>query len=368
MVFITIDNGGSQIRVINNSEDRELTTYDKNIKILSEQTFRVKEGVNPYDVIRIVDAPSEDYKHLYAVGKGFGMYDGEEVHMNNQKYKSASLAWYQQMLVILATKAMEYAQKSYEPEVPVDFYLGTLIPAIEHSGDVDCAAEIKRKLAGSYEVEFPAMPVHNKVKFNLVENRIGVLPEGAVAITALRNEITSDDYSLIIDMGHITTDIIMEKGTQMIGHSIISSPNAGSTLLRLISNNLRQQGIIITEAEAVEALKTYKIRQGVKVVDISDAIDRAKHTFVSNYIGPDISSQIEISGVNAPRVQYVVPVGAVLGCPNPNTGKFDILDDIVATCALQNAEVKLLNQDLRLVNVSKTADFIDAVRKADTEQ
>lgn len=36
MVFITIDNGGSQIRVINNSEDRELTTYDKNIKILSE--------------------------------------------------------------------------------------------------------------------------------------------------------------------------------------------------------------------------------------------------------------------------------------------------------------------------------------------
>ena len=376
--IVTIDNGGSELRMIANTDGREVTTMEKDIAIIDRDIFRIKDNVDEYDVVDVISAPKEEYAKMYLTGRGFYMYDGVNITMNNQNKKANSLPWYQQVIIALATDAIKAARKNtnniemhedsegvVEVTIPnFDYVLTTLIPVREHSGEIDYVSKIKENLHGSYEVRFPVINSGiNTVKFNLSKDRIGVLPEGVVGLTSMRNIIEPNDYTLIIDMGHVTTDLAICKGMKLLGSSVVSSSFAGGTILKLVGNVIRNHGVTYTDDVAVEALETYKFRIGKKDIDISNEINHVKNVFVSNYIKEEILSQIELAGISASSIQYVVPIGAVLGMKNPMNGKYDILEGIIEECNLTNAEIKVLADDLRYVNINKAADFCDAFAK-----
>lgn len=392
---ITIDNGGSELRYtrggdfISGTDKRKINTMEKNIRIIERELFRVKDNIEGFDILDFIQAPREEYRNMYATGVGYFMYSGVDVIMNNQNKKSDSVEWYQQALIAIATDAMKHKIESLNKdvnkneEVPEDvkeaelqvaatsdeestyeYIVTTLLPVLEHSGSKDNVSKLKERLQGTYTVSFPALKEDiNTVTFNIEMDRIGVLPEGAVVMTALRNEVTPNDYTLIIDMGHVTTDYAIFKGTNLLGNSVVSSQFAGGTLLKLVMSAIRKNGINPTEEMALEALQTYKYRIGKKEIDITDEVNEAKKIFVNNYLKDEIYNQVELAGITVANIQNVVPLGAVLGTANPKTEKLDIVDLIIEELNLINSEVKVLDEDLRYVNISKASDFGDAFAK-----
>lgn len=366
---ITIDNGGSELRYIANSESRDIHTMEKSIRLLEKDGFRVKDNVEDYDIAEIVKAPKPEYNGMYATGVGYYMYDGMDISMSNQNKKTNTLAWYQQVLAAISIDAMKACKKEEakcDPDLDdatanFEYILTTLIPVHEHSGTTDYVSKLKDNLDGEYEVKFPAIKEGiNTVRFTLRKEHIGVLPEGVVTMTSLRNQVQPNDYTLIIDMGHVTTDLSLCKGINMIGNAVVSSPFAGGTLLKLVKSAIRDYGCVANDDMAIEALQTNKFRIGKKEIDISHEMDNAKRMFISNYIKNEILNQIELAGITAASIQYVVPIGAVLGVQNPVTGNYDILEHIINEVNLDNAEVKVVSDDLRYVNILKAADFCEA--------
>lgn len=375
---ITIDNGGSELRYIANSDGREIKTMDKLIRKVEFDGFRVKDNIDPLDIIQITRAPKQEYEGIYALGVGYYMYDGVDVVMSNQAKKTNTLGWYQQVILAIATDAMnalraqqavkridvEDENSVIELDYEFDYVITTLIPVHEHSGTTDYASKLKESLEGDYEAIFPAVGgVYNTVRFSIRKNRIGVLPEGVVAMASLGDVVEKNDHTLIIDMGHVTTDLSLCRGTSMIGNAVVSSPFAGGTLLKLIMSIIRDKGCAPNEEMAIEAFTTNKFRVGRKEVNIEKEMEHVKKVFVTNYIKKEILNQIELAGITASSIQYVVPLGAVLGVKNPSDGSYDILQNIIDDVNLENAEVKIISDDLRHVNIEKAADFCSAFAK-----
>lgn len=358
---VTIDNGGSELRLISNTnDDSKVITMDKNISLVDYDSFRVKENVEEFDIIKIEESTHKSYLGTYATGYGYYMYGGVDLSITGKK--SESLAWYQQVLCAISIDAIKAARdKEVDAGVtiePYDYVVTTLIPVQEHSGSVDCVSNLKEKLSGTYTVSFPVIKSGiDKVTFSINKQHIGVLPEGVVALASLDGLVTNNDYTLIIDMGHVTTDLTICKGYNMLGSFVVSSPFAGGTILNLIGSIVRGYGVVCSESMAIESLRTNMLSIGKREIKIEKELDHMKKVFVSNYIKKEIMNQIELVGITTSNIKYVVPIGAILGSKNPKDGSMDILNMIIEETKLENAEIKLLAKDLRYVNINEAAAF-----------
>lgn len=370
---ITIDNGGSELRAIcNSNNDKQVICMDKNITILSDGEPRIKESVEPFDIINITKAPNSDFTGVYCVGSAYYMYGGVDISMDNQRHKAECSAWYQQIILAIAQDAMRALLKANEElgdgeegghtiAMPYDYTLVTLLPVSEHSGATDYVQKIKAELDGFYHARFPALNGEcNEVSFNLYRDRIGVLPEGVVCMTHMSDIVTPNDYTLILDVGHVSSDLSICRGTRLMGSSVITSPFAGGTIVKLIGGISAAHNVLSTTDMCVETLKTGKLAIGSKSLDINDELTTIKKTFVRNYLKNEVLREIEMSGITAANIRYVVPIGAVLGTQNPKTGERDILQMIIDECSLDNAEVRMFDEDLRYVNIKAAANFCDA--------
>lgn len=366
---ITLDNGGSGIRFIANTDNREVHEIDNNISIIDPIEFRPKDNVGKLDIIHVLSAPDKEIEKMFAAENGYYMYSGEDVKFTSQTKKSDTTAWYQKSIIAIARDAMGSLLRAQalnpNPTLYAEFQYITipLIPLYEHSGSSDFVTKLKTRLAGTYEVAFPMLGPDAKVKFTLPNDKMGVLPEGAVVITSLRNEIQPEDYTIVIDMGDGTTDRAMFRGTKLLGSAITPSTFAGGTLLKLISTEINKHGMAANRELAVQALTTYKVNISKREINLNDGIDSAKRKFINSYIKDEILTLIELSGIQASNVTRVVAIGGVLGTTNPLTDKKDLLDMIMEECNLVNAELKTFEGNQRHVNVQKAADFADALAK-----
>lgn len=365
---ITIDNGGSELRYIAGGIQHRM---EKNVSKISEDGFRVKDGVEDYEIVRITGLDTQEFDGLYAMGSAYYMYDGTDVIMTSAGRKTTSLAWYQQILLALATdavKAIKDGKSSVDaedntPRDHVDYVMSVLIPVYEHSGAEDAANRCKKRIAGTYEATF--MCPHGKTEsctFTLSEERIGVLPEGVVCMAAAGKNLTKNDYTLILDIGHVTADLSVCKGTSLIGNSVISSKYAGGTLLKQISSLIRSNNIVANEEMAIEALTTHKYRMGIHQIDAGSYVDKAKDIYINNYLLNDIMALLDLSGLSASNIQYVIPIGRVLGTKNPETGEYDIIDRIIKLGGFENAEV-IRFDDMDTANLKAADKFCQVLLK-----
>lgn len=362
---ITIDNGGSELRYISSENPEEVIACEKNISVLDRDMFRIKDNLEEFDIVDIVESSNKDYEGMYATGYGYYLYDGIDIALNTQTKKTNNHAWYKQVLVTIAKDAMKYKlsklrEGKYEANlVDLDYAVIVLIPAKEHSGSEDYVSKLKKELCGMYTAEFPIITEEcNLVTFNILEENIGVLPEGVIAITSLnKEELTDDTYSLIIDMGHVTTDIAIFKGKRMLANTVKSLPEAGGTLMNLIEGVLEDNGCISTDESKIKAFTTYKATLKKKEIDLTKDIERTKDLFIVNYIKDDIIKAIGLAGISSNVIQNFIPIGGVLGVKNPDTDNYDLIDKIVEECNLVNAEVQILDEDLRHVNINKAHNF-----------
>ena len=365
---ITVDNGGSEIRVqpVCGCASSDIMKMANDVVYISEDDFRVKEVAEPERLCRVVNAPDSKMRGIFASGITGAAYVNQSLDISSQESKTGNDNFYKQFVYAVACDALRaYLEERsgfriMNPRITGDYSNDTFsyvivacIPIKEFNGNKDCAKILKDRLHGEYEVEFPLVPGEPHIYFSISRNRTGVVPEGGVAIMGLRKEIHEDDISLIVDMGHITTDIALFKGGNLFG-KVISAPSAGSTLIGNIRGALADDGFYLTDSQVADIMATGTAKRGASRVDVSAVLDRQCKLFVENYLQKEIIQILNMNAINARQVQNFIPIGAPM---NPRNGTSVICDTIVKSCGLEYAEVKILAGDLRYVNVQQASNF-----------
>lgn len=356
---LTIDNGGSEVRTL--PIDGDIDKMSNDFVTIEKRDFRVKEIEDKLELCNVLKAPKEAYLGIVARGAAGRLYDAKAMTFDSQSTKTSSTNYYRQIVYAIARDAMKATLKGEQQDtedIDFDYVITTCIPIKEHSGKNDCATKLKAALSGEYTVEFPLFDEPRTITFKIRPECIGVVPEGGVAVAALKDQLTPDDISLVIDMGHVSVDIAIFKGKTMYGDKVISSPYAGSTLIALLRSALADEGYSVNDSQVQRILETGVVKHGAQEVDAIDIVNAQKGIYVRNFLKKEILSILNMNAINAKQVQYLVPIGA--GMNNPER-EGSIVRELALCCGLSSAAVKVLSKDLRYVNVEQTALFAKAL-------
>ena len=377
-VAITIDCGGSEGRVLNcgNKDNNGLVAVPNEFYHIPKNNFRKKDVINPASVINIQTSPDGRYNGYYGTGVSARPYDGVLMSMDSTQFKTKTKEFYNQFVYMVAQGVLNtiYCQqrgldrfeevKDYSilEKSPmwnfIDVIIGTNIPIKEHSGREDMTGELKKALAGHYTVEFPLLPTKPVFMFQIQEKYIGVMPEGGVCITALGSAIAADDYTLVVDLGHVSDDIAVYYGKQLT--TMDSFSRAGSTLLADLESALADSGFRGNSATTIKALTTGKMANGTAEVDVTSIIQDVQRDFVNSVIKQDIIKILNRAGIVPAQVKNFVPIGngmqiAAHGINMPAS--------ICSALRMDNVIVHMVDEDLRYANLRAVDKFTTILEK-----
>lgn len=377
---ITVDNGGSEVRVLPyGAALNEMERMDSNFVEITEKDFRIKDVENPKHLMRVVRAPKSEYLGIVAQGLTGRAYNGTSLALNVQEAKTDSLNYYRQFIFAVAADAIEaYLSEAkitkvnkgifkkvetYDnEEIMYKYVIVTCIPIREHSGNKDCANNLKSCLAGEYAVEFPLLESSPVVHFTIQQNYIGVTPEGGVAMNLIRNQIEKDDYSIVIDMGHITTDISIFKGKTLLG-KVKTVYYAGNILVEEVKNALEEEGYRCSDEQTMRAIQTGSVRVGIHSEDVTKLLDECKSNFVNNYLKGEILKLLATNRIEAKQIQNAIFIGAAMN----DTGLHSIQHKIIDACGFGNSAIIDTHCDSRYVNIKAASVFTGMLFKAAQE-
>lgn len=375
---VSIDNGGSELRILpNGCKEDGIIHVSGGFLDIPEQEFRIKEVEDPFMLQRVISAPQASYYGYIGAGLTAKMYKGQSLQMDSTRRKTGSEEFYRQIvfgvaLSIIKDEEMYGIQEAETLELYrdylsdfIDIVLCTDIPIKEHSGRQDFVQEFKKNICGNYEVQFPLLPTKPIVRFSLKEDYIGVLPEGGVVVSAVGSSIADNEYSLVIDLGHVSNDLSIYRGKKLYGNTVISSPRAGSTLIGIVQSALIDAGYQANIEIAIDAITTGEIVIGKKTIDVSDIVIDAKDEFVKNFIKQDILQIINTVGITPGQVNNIIPVGYLM---NESVNLGSITDMIISELGFTYAEELQAAKDLRYANLMALDRFTTVMTKKVTRE
>ncbi len=370
---ISIDNGGSELRILpNNHREDEVIHVPGDFYEISTDEFRTKEVEDPFLIQRVISAPRTSYYGYIGAGLPAKMYKGQALRMDSTRRKTESEEFYRQIifgvaLSIIKDEELYGIDEATSLELYSDYLnnfievvLCTNIPIKEHSGRQDFVKDFKENICGEYEVMFPLLPARPIVRFVLRDGAVGVLPEGGVVVSAVGSSIGDNEYSLVVDLGHVSNDLSIYKGKKLYGNTVISSPRAGSTLIGLVQSALVDRGFQANSEIAITAITTGEISIGKRTEDVSDLIIDCKDQFVKNFVKEDILQIINTAGITPAQVNNIVPVGYLM---NESKNLGSITDMIITEMSFTDAEELHAAKDLRYANIMAIDRFTSALSK-----
>lgn len=367
---ISLDNGGSEVRVLaDNADMSDIITMSNDFVSIAESDFRIKDVEDPKALCVFRKAPKKEYLGIIARGLTGKAYTNTSLMITSQESKTGSLNYYRQFLFAVARNAIEVFLKENTPtvkttgffrkreevtyeDIHIKYAIVTCIPIKEHSGNKDCASILKNNIAGEYEVEFPLLPNKPVVKFGIDPTYVGVVPEGGVAIAGLKGRVRPEDITLVVDMGHVSTDIALFQGTALYGR-VSSSAYAGSMLVGEVRAAMEEEGYRLTDAQAMEVLSTNAVWRGANHVNVKEIVDACRVAFVKNYLMREIIQNLNMNAINVKQVQNFLPIGR----PLRDKGKGSVRQAIIDSCGLEDAVVEELPVDTRYANIKMTSIY-----------
>lgn len=366
---ITIDNGGSSIRMIPgglHSEDDVIEINSDIIKI-PKQTFRPKETEHPEEVVDVIESTNSEFEGLYVAGETAANYSGVRVAIDSSMNKSECRDYFIQFIYGIAreiistydpeTFTIQGDKCRYDVDTPMQMVVGTIIPVQEYSGDKDLVTPMKERLQGIYRIEFPLLPRKPIIEFAITADNIGVSSEGAVIMMMYRKTIKNTDITVVSDIGHATHDIAVYEGLKLLRRNVKSSQDTGGLLMTLIKSALVNAGYKVNDdINILEALNTGKIYWQGKYPDVSDIVEQAKDLFVANFVKPDIAEVLRLNGKNAGEVVNFIPAGELYN-HNPRTGSLE--QKVKDACGFDFANILMPCANRRYANVVCTTPYVD---------
>lgn len=374
---ISIDNGGSECRVLEDGCSlASMLTFPNDFMTIAESDFREKDVEEPKNVCVFREAPKKEYLGIIANGLTGRAYNFTSLMLTSQENKTSNTDYYRQFLFVVARDALEVVLNTQEPVVVqkglfrkreelgyeplhINYAIGTCIPIKEHSGNKECANILRSAIAGDYVVEFPLLSGKPVVRFTIHSKYVGVVPEGGVAIAGLSGKVDKEDFTLIIDMGHVSTDIAVFKGAKAYGR-VESSAYAGSMLVGDVRATLEEEGYRLSDEQTRRVLETGVVKNGKNDVYVGAVLDKCRGEFVNNFLKKEILQCLTRNTLNAKNIQNVL----MLGAPMKQTGHGSVRQAVIDKCGLGSARVLELPIDPRYVNIKMTDIFTHKLTQA----
>lgn len=117
-----------------------------------------------------------------------------------------------------------------------------------------------------------------------------------------------DEYVLIIDIGAGTTDICSVKDNRLVQNSKYTITQGGNNVYQLVRRYLMARGYVIDESDIRRGVITGSIKDGAKVVPITDLVDNAKREIATKIVA-SIQDFMELTDTNARSIGYVLICG-----------------------------------------------------------
>lgn len=366
---IVIDNGGSQLRTVSmnkgNSFDKNLTVVTNDIYSISEASFRVKEVADNKQIIRIEKAQKVEYIGIYGAGKSALMFGGTKLALDPLKKKTDNQNFYKQLLFGVFHKLITDLVRDYGEDIPssvtddvIEIALTCTIPVKEWAGSSDRPAYLKECINGMYTVSYPCIKNNPTFTVSIKSVHIGVVPEGVVAIKTVKSTLRPDDYTLIIDIGEVSTDIAICQYTSVDGSTATSSPNAGTGLVSLVMDNINdEENVRVSKEAATQAIVTGNVKIGATEKNVVSIVVEAKRKFVNNYLREDIISVLTRRGIPVSQIAYVVPIGGIMSTALTGSVQNMIIDSL----GLENSKILTVGEDFRYVNAYSASQLFEKV-------
>lgn len=324
MNILVYDFGGS-----NNREMNVLSTNDK-VRKVSSKFKRLADISDKHPVRHDIEKPTDDFViekspfpllngRRFAKPGAFSMHKGALESTDNQELKSKQEGTYVNAAYMIATRILNTVHEPVKvvevPNAPNikeytdDVKLGVCIPAGEYYSPVG-AESIKDGLAGEYSVLFPVL--NKRVKFQIYKKEITVSAEGVVALYLFFNNtlgnILRKANAVVIDAGYRSSDITYVSKFSPEGGSSRSFPMGGITLESLVASELERAGNFCSPEDAVEAIETGYIPDGIGKKAVGQFVQEAKKILARRLYDSSIQV-LNTTGVVKRNVQYIVPVG-----------------------------------------------------------
>jgi|GEM_PF-2422820 len=152
---------------------------------------------------------------------------------------------------------------------------------------------------------------------------VKVLPEGFCAYIGVVNEthntfrksheFLANETVMIFDVGGGTTDCLVISNYQLVQNSKHTVSQGGNNVFQFVKYELTMAGIDLDADQLKEGILTGYVKDGAKLISISDIVNRAKEQ-VAQAIISDFQDYLERTGLKLRSVGYVLACGG--GCIN----------------------------------------------------
>lgn len=192
-------------------------------------------------------------------------YQGHILFCDNQEPKV-----YQEITYINAAYALaaEACLNFYQDQ---DTSLVACIPTSEYFTEGDFVNTFKSNLTGEFEVYFPK--THSEVRFTINPGDVRVTAEGVVAVYKYgKKQEFRESVTLIVDVGHRSTDITILKNFKPVGNTAVSRPKGGMNIAAFVKSSLERDGILLNTEEVEHMLCTRYIVVDNNLIDVTDKV------------------------------------------------------------------------------------------------
>ncbi len=161
----------------------------------------------------------------------------------------------------------------------------TVVPLLP-AGDLNSGSSVLEDLIRSVkELDF-SFPT---VKMPIKVSEVHVLPEGYSAFTAVifdkgrvirkayENIIANKEFTLVIDIGAGTSDLTVIEGVKSMNSTMTTIEVGGNNVSAIVKSRLMEiYNIKPTDANMIDAMTSCSVRDGARIIDISDIVEKAK--------------------------------------------------------------------------------------------
>lgn len=302
--------------------------------------------------------------------------------------------------------AADCVKQYYEDQEVV---ITACIPTSEYFSEGTLVQEFKDNLTGHYTIEFPR--TKQQVSFNVSPGNVRVVPEGVVAVFKYGKQPKfREGVTLVIDVGHRSTDITLLKNFKPMGNSAVSRPKGGMNIIASVRSSLERNNILLSAEEIEEALShrycvkddqlvdvtdlvnlsdcdteklkallldnystmvtakdvddalnKYYVRQADGVLDLTPYVTEAKKMFAAS-IKVDITEVLSLVMMNLSSVNTVAPIGRIfIGEQSSNDNMVRILMDTLFNTGTNTSRAAVCcNGNLADANIIEIMKLIDA--------
>lgn len=313
---LVVDLGNSETRVLVQSGVGRSGLVRQRLSTVSNQFAPLAEGYNPPEVYTEENTSifktedGETFANGLLVEREFQMMAIRPTAIQKKQESKVSMLTIQRAFME-GYKLLGEVYRCSVKSLDVTWKVTYLLPP----NDIELGGKmLYEKITGLKHLNF-IMP---DFQVDLKIDGAKVFPEGFAAYigTLMRKgRVVNEDFkyllnstTLVVDIGAGTTDFFVVKGTETVDSTKSTTQIGGNNVIAFVRQGLIRKGITLPESVVEEGIRTGKVKDGSKVLNIAAGVAQSKDRVAYNLIN-EITSYFEANMFPLRTIENLLVVG-----------------------------------------------------------